>query len=199
MSVLGLLVTAIYLRQLCSQDLMHRNMVQKEILSSDATMAASIAFNKILQQVQSSSVNFQLQLSPFSAVISLKKSLVKDKAGCYLLPSASSDTDCDSKFMALTKKIHQLESESESLNCNFENALQDSENAYKTIRNLEHKLNISKQTNDKIKTETTEHDSLNDDLRDKTNHIHCLEMKNAELVDLLNFEAQKLNNELSQN
>ena len=103
MSVLGLLVTAIYLRQLCSQDLMHRNMVQKEILSSDATMAASIAFNKILQQVQSSSLNFHLQLSPFSAVISLKKSLVKDKAGCYLLPSASSETYCDSKFMALTR------------------------------------------------------------------------------------------------
>ena len=53
--------------------------------------------------------------------------------------------------MALTKKIHQLESESESLKRNFENALQDSENAYKTIRNLEHELNISKQTNDKIK------------------------------------------------
>ena len=101
--------------------------------------------------------------------------------------------------MALTKKIHQLESESESLNCNFENALQDSENAYKTIRNLEHELNISKQTNDKIKTETTEHDSLNDDLKNKTNNIHRLEMKNAELVDLLNVEAQKLNNELSQN
>ena len=51
----------------------------------------------------------------------------------------------------------------------------------------------------KLKTETTEHDSLNDDLKDKTNHIHRLEMKNAELVDLLNVEAQKLNNELSQN
>ena len=47
-------------------------------------MAASKAFNKILDCVKSSNLNFCLQLSPFSANISLKKTLVKDKAGFYL-------------------------------------------------------------------------------------------------------------------
>ena len=50
-------------------------------IDSDLNMAASKAFDHVLQQVTSSSLNFQLQLSPFSAVISLKKSFVKDKDG----------------------------------------------------------------------------------------------------------------------
>ena len=41
-------------------------------------MMASIAFDNILKEIQTSNLNFQLQVSPFSAQISLKKSLVKD-------------------------------------------------------------------------------------------------------------------------
>ena len=49
-------------------------------------MLASTMFYKILDQIKSSNLNFQLSLSPFSAQISLKKSLVKDRSGSFLLP-----------------------------------------------------------------------------------------------------------------
>ena len=55
----------------------------------NATMAASKAFDKIIDCVKSSNLNFCLQLSPFSATISVKKTLIKDKAGFYLSPSVS--------------------------------------------------------------------------------------------------------------
>ena len=49
-------------------------------------MLASTTFYKILDLIKSSNLNFQLSLSPFSAQISLKKSLVKDRSGMFLLP-----------------------------------------------------------------------------------------------------------------
>ena len=52
-------------------------------------MLASTVFQNILDQVQASNLNFQLVVSPFSAQISLKKSLAKDQAGNLLLPSTS--------------------------------------------------------------------------------------------------------------
>ena len=60
-----------------------------ESINSDITMLATDSFNNILNQVQDSCLNFQLQVSPFSALISIKKSFVKDKSGCLILPSAT--------------------------------------------------------------------------------------------------------------
>ena len=63
---------------------------QDELDSSDfinTTMLATQNFNAILEQIQSSCLNFQIQLSPFSAIISLKKSFIKDKCGNLVLPS----------------------------------------------------------------------------------------------------------------
>ena len=50
----------------------------------DPTMVAAQNFNTILDQ--SSGLNYHLQISPFSALISLKKTLIKDKSGKPLLP-----------------------------------------------------------------------------------------------------------------
>ena len=44
------------------------------------TMLATEAFDQILETIRTSCLNFQMQISPFSAVISLKKSLIKDKS-----------------------------------------------------------------------------------------------------------------------
>ena len=53
---------------------------------TNSAMLASNVFYKIIEQIQSSNLNFHLQLSPFSAKISLKKSLIRGKAGALLLP-----------------------------------------------------------------------------------------------------------------
>ena len=57
-------------------------------IDSDFTMIAVNSFNAIVSQVQNSGLNYQLQMSPFSAFISLKKSLVRDMSGCPILPAA---------------------------------------------------------------------------------------------------------------
>ena len=47
----------------------------------DPTMVVENSYNSIIQQVQSSNLNYQLQLSPFAALISLKKTPIKNKSG----------------------------------------------------------------------------------------------------------------------
>ena len=58
-----------------------------QCVNSDMNMFASKTFDNILNSIKDSNLNFHLQLSPFSAIISLKKSLVCDKLGTPLLPS----------------------------------------------------------------------------------------------------------------
>jgi hypothetical protein len=64
----------------------HRNMNQQQLIDSEAKMAASTTFDYILEQIKTSNPNFWIQLSPFSATISLKKSLVKDVSGLPVMP-----------------------------------------------------------------------------------------------------------------
>ena len=49
-------------------------------------MAAVKTFYRIVQQVQTSNLNYQLHLTPFAANISLKKTTVKDRSGHPLPP-----------------------------------------------------------------------------------------------------------------
>ena len=58
-----------------------------ELTDSDVTMMAADSFNKIMCQVQNSGLNYQLKLTPFSAMLSMKKTFVKDKNGKPLLPT----------------------------------------------------------------------------------------------------------------
>ena len=60
----------------------------EELLCSDRNpaMLASKTFSNIIDQIQASNLNYQLRLSPFSAYISLKRSLIKEKSGAYRQP-----------------------------------------------------------------------------------------------------------------
>ena len=55
-------------------------------INSDVTMAASKKFDSIIHQIEKSGLNFRLEVTPYSAFISLKKSLVKDKSGSPIFP-----------------------------------------------------------------------------------------------------------------
>ena len=59
---------------------------------TDVDMFAANKFDQILDIVKNSHLNFQLQLSPYSAVISLKKTVIKDKSSAPVLPSTSYTT-----------------------------------------------------------------------------------------------------------
>ena len=77
-------------------------------LDANTTMMAAEIFENIIFQIQNSHLNFKLNLSPFAANISLKKSLVKNKSGIPLLPRANAVSD---NIEFLIEKNHQLENE----------------------------------------------------------------------------------------
>ena len=89
----------------------------EQLLDSDrnsATMLATKAFEKIIDEIRESNLNFQLQMTPFAAHISLKRSLIKEKSGVPRLPStletkSPKDPNSQSIIEALVVKNLQLE------------------------------------------------------------------------------------------
>ena len=79
----------------------------KQTLNSDEKMVTSKIFDHILQQIQQSNLNFCIQVSPFSASISLKKSLAKDKMGLPVIQYLSSASPF-SKYFQLLCQIQSL-------------------------------------------------------------------------------------------
>ena len=83
-------------------------------------MEALQQFENILEAVMGSQLNFQLQLSPFSATICLKKSLAKDKMGITVrqntrLPSSQTREDVNN----LEIKINNLLAQNEKLGADY--------------------------------------------------------------------------------
>ena len=101
-------------------------------------MAASIAFNTILDQIRGSNLNFQMHLSPFSANISLKSSLIKNKSGAQLLPPATL-YPCDVKTEHTNTMIatnNKLKEDLSALQNKFEEVLAKYEAAQIEIETL---------------------------------------------------------------
>ena len=158
-----------------------------------STMAACKAFDKILDCVKSSNLNFCLQLSPFSANISLKKTLVKDKAGFYLNPPedkfSSSEQNREKENIELAKKVSDLECVIADLRSRLDESQIDCEHAYKTIKKLEVELNIKQENIETSETEKT----FVDKLEKKTEEISTLEKENKQLhnkIDDLQISLQ---------
>ena len=108
----------------------------------------------------------------------MKRSLVKDQSGIHLLPPPT-PLDLDAENSSLKKKILDLEKESSSLRLRFEETLEDCENAYKTITNLEHEA--SRLANQKIKVESIENDALVDALKHANEQIEHMKALNQKL------------------
>ena len=109
---------------------------------TNTTMLASSTFDKILQEIRSSNLNFQLQVSPFSAQISLKKSLVKDRNGVLLLPPRISSDPCkDSQLEECEARANKAERELETIRRNYKQVIDDREEAYQKIKTLENLMN----------------------------------------------------------
>ena len=54
---------------------------------TDLEMAVSASFSSILNEIQLSNLNFKIQMTPFAAHITLKKSALQDRNGIYAIPS----------------------------------------------------------------------------------------------------------------
>ena len=75
---------------------------------SNLTMLATKSFDHILELVQTSCLNSHIQISPFSAFISLKKSLIRDQSGKPFLPTKLRNISTEN-VEALIVKNRELE------------------------------------------------------------------------------------------
>ena len=166
---------------------------------------ASIAFDKILKEIQTSKLNFQLQVSPFSAQISLKKSLVKDRNRSCRLPPESSFTRKESEFSALQTNM-QLENDLKVLRTKYERAVSDCEEAFNRIKCLEgfENKHFKIETEQKVKEELTH--EIAAALKTENEKLQARnEDQNSEIKDLQNSlkvrikVPEKLNKELREN
>jgi hypothetical protein len=96
--------------------------------NGNSTMEVLASFETILEQISESQLNYKLELSSFSAVISLKKSFIKDKSGNALRPipmNYSSIQVNQSSF--LKTRIPSLEIENEKLKADYKNIIYEQE------------------------------------------------------------------------
>ena len=127
-----------------------------EFIDSDQNpaMLASNMFYQILNQIQSSNLNFHLQQTPFSAQISLRKSLMRDKSGKYLLPfipdyesKANVKNENEGKaseLKALADQNIKLKNDLSALQKNHKDVVNDCVNARETIEALNSQLKATK-------------------------------------------------------
>ena len=95
---------------------------------SDTTMSAYQTFETVLNTIKASNLNFHLQQTPFSAVVYIKNSLIKDKLGNQLVPPSLEDNT------KLSIKLLELENMVSSMKNKLEDSFLDSENAHKTMK-----------------------------------------------------------------
>ena len=161
-------------------------------------MVASKTFDSILEQIQASNLNFQLQISPFSANISLKRSPIKDKSGAPIcLPNVSQPCLAhSSEAAALASKNLKLESDLEALRRDYEFAVQDSVEAHQKIKFLESQHAVKIEPNEALENELSEKNHLvksqNDKILKISNENECCQRKIEQLsLDIQDLEKSK--------
>ena len=134
------------------------------------TMVASNTFDIILQQIQSSNLNFQLNISPYSANISLKRSPIKTKSGTpHLLPNGSQysvPSATSAENAALASKNLMLEKELKAIKKDYENVVHKYETASNKIKTLESQVNVKVEPNEAIQSDLAEKTYIINELDD---------------------------------
>ena len=122
---------------------MQENMKQNIDSDSIPAMHANYAFNSIIDKIRNSNLNFQLQMSPFSAQISLKNSLVTERTGVARLPPSTTHhaVKSESDITAFAEKNMQLERELDNLKLKHAHTINDRDEAYTKIKYVEEELN----------------------------------------------------------
>ena len=53
---------------------------------TDLTMLAKATFNEVISEIQESCLNYTMQVTPYSAIISLRKTFITDRNGVTVMP-----------------------------------------------------------------------------------------------------------------
>ena len=140
-------------------------------IDSDVTMVAAQAFSKVLDCIQNSHLNYQIQLTPFSAVISVKKTLVKNKLGAPIIPQLSdSSVSMELKESSTLKReyedlLHKYEAASEHI-CILQKDLKARDITIKelTVSNKHAAMSSAKDNKDQFEECCIEVKSLQNDI-----------------------------------
>ena len=158
-------------------------------LSSDehVTMAASQAFEGIINQVVASKLNFCLEQSPFSAVIHLKKSVIRNKSGIFQIPPPSLSVQLlqvQSDNFRQAQKIVQLESVIKTLKS-------ERAQSEKCKKDLENKLGVESSNNivEGLETDTK---ALKKELDEKSEECETVKNEKKNLKTELNKISAEL-------
>lgn len=176
-------------------------------------MAATEIFQHILHEIQSSNLNYQMEISHFSATINLKNSLLVDKNGnpLNILPKNVSQAKIENE--KLRQKIYQQEFLMESLKRDHENVVNHSEEVCKAndhlqnkvealdaklanaeLENVELKSQVEKSAMEQttVKQEVIEHKARNKILENqvKTLNIQLSESKNNARKELMDAKKE---------
>ena len=146
-------------------------------------MNATKVFQDLISDIQTAGLNFKINLSPFSATISLKNSLIKDKHGRVQIPSTFSRANQLSEVSKLSAENEELK----QINTNLE----------LTVASL--KADLAK-ANDEVKARTTDEKSKSRTIQDDlilNNHIQEVNrLKNHN--ENLKGNIKRLNGELKE-
>ena len=108
-----------------------------EVIDSDMTMFAATSFNNIIHHVQYSGLNYQLRITPFSANISIKKSLVKNREGYPPFAMVSENDAADGVSAVNVQNDVKLIQELDELKNKQKEYVRELEAVYKTVQELE--------------------------------------------------------------
>ena len=106
----------------------------------NSAMLTLNTYENIIDQIRSSGLNFQMQMSPFSAQISLKRSLVKERCGVNRLPLVTKVSEVNQNrpqseklecvIAKLTARNLELEKMLETLKCEFATSIENCRHAF---------------------------------------------------------------------
>ena len=151
----------------------------------DPTMVTTNAYEKILDQIMTSNLNFQIQMSPFSAVISLKKSLIKNKSGVPILPPVSRHSEA-SEGAKNTRLKEEIKCLRDDLTKSTENLDASNKVITDLINQKEHKLEAD------VKSKLNEKNNLPENLNFKISKLESENITNKLVIENLKIELKEL-------
>ena len=160
-------------------------------------MEASASFHNILAKIQTSSLNFKLELSPFSAVIWLKKSFVKDKLAHHVpLDVVQAGTGNQAEIQTMIQKYQNLEKANLRLQCDFQEALDYSEEMRIANQNLGAELEYIKmkleKSEEEIKVKNKQIEGVVEQNRNLKNEIKNVNSKNEKIkIEIHELKTEK--------
>ena len=167
-------------------------------------MTASETFENLLKLVQSSFLNFKIELSPFSATIHLKKSFIRNQHGTPLLPPPGQDLAMVTPHAGDSNvRVQELMKKNESLNVNLNAAVRETEKCKDVIEHLKNQLEQKQQEIDSLilnnkelekERETVSSDLYNTKIELKRNYEKHADMKvEKEVIEKKVLELQSEN------